>query len=137
MRAQNDAARAKALADDLSKRFPEDIEVQFDFLPTLGAQLALSRNNPSKAIELLQAGAPTELGAISGLFPVFVRGKAYLGAHQGSEAATEFQRILDHWGIVRNDPIEMAVSVLACVTAQRMRHLIPAFDAGQKSRSRK
>ena len=58
-----DAARAQALADDLAKRFPEDTVVQFNYLPTLHAQLALSRNDASKAIELLQAAAPYELGS--------------------------------------------------------------------------
>jgi len=98
-----DAARAKALADGLAKRFPEDTGVRFGCLPTIYAQLALSRNDPSKAIELLQAAAPTELG-LGGLYPAYVRGEAYLTARQGSEAAAEFQKILDHRGIVGNYP---------------------------------
>ena len=56
-----DAARAQALADDLAKRFPEDTIVHFNYLPTIRAQLALNRNDPSKAIEILQAAAPYEL----------------------------------------------------------------------------
>jgi eukaryotic-like serine/threonine-protein kinase len=100
-----DEARAVALADDLAKRFPEDTAVRFYYLPTVHAQLALNRNDASKAIDLLQAAAPTELGGISGLFPAFVRGKAYLAAHQVKEAAAEFQKIIDHRGIVGNDPI--------------------------------
>ena len=109
-----DAARAQALADDLAKRFPEDTVVQFNYLPTLHAQLALSRTDASKAIEVLQAvqqtgigvrNAPYELGSYGALCPVFVRGEAYLAAHQGSEAAAEFQKILDHRGIVLNEPI--------------------------------
>src|SRR5207244_5017337 len=88
--------------------------VQFNYLPTLHAQLALSRTDASKAIEVLQAvqqtgigvrNAPYELGSYGALCPVFVRGEAYLAAHQGSEAAAEFQKILDHRGILLNEPI--------------------------------
>jgi DNA-binding winged helix-turn-helix (wHTH) protein/predicted Zn-dependent protease len=106
-----DTARAQVLADDLAKRFPEDTNVQFNYLPTLRAQLALSRNDPSKAIEALKAAAPYELGTPGNgefspaLYPVYVRGETYLAAHQGSEAAVEFQKILDHRGVVQNGPI--------------------------------
>ena len=109
-----DAGRAQALADDLGKRFPEATIVQFNYLPTLHAQLALSRTDASKAIEVLQAvqqtgigvrNAPYVLGSYGALCPVFVRGEAYLAAHQGSEAVAEFQKILDHRGIVLNEPI--------------------------------
>jgi eukaryotic-like serine/threonine-protein kinase len=101
------AARAQALADDLGKRFPENTVVQFNYLPTLHAQIALSRNDTSKAIEALQAAGPYELGNVGSfsLYPVSVRGEAYLAAHQGREAAAEFQKILDHRGIVVNEPI--------------------------------
>ncbi len=107
-----DASRAQALADDLGKHFPEDTVVQFNYLPTLHAQLALRRNDSSKAITDLQSAAPYELGSpISGgafspaLYPVYVRGEAYLAEHQGSEAAAEFQKILDQRGVVLNEPI--------------------------------
>ena len=107
-----DDARAKALADDLDKRFPEDTIVQFNYLPTLRAKLALNKGNAAEAIESLRAAAPYELGvSTSGpfnwtaMYPVFVRGEAYLAARQGSEAAAEFQKILDHPGIVLNQPI--------------------------------
>lgn len=98
-------SRAQALADDLGKRFPEDTIVQFIYLPTLHAQLALNHNDASKAIEALQAAAPYELGAWGGLYPVYVRGEAYLAAHRGNEAAAEFQKILDHREIVLNSSI--------------------------------
>ena len=106
-----DAARAQALAEDLAKRFPEDTLVQFNYLPTLHAQLALSRNNASKAIEALQAAAPYELGdpteafTFLSLYPVYVRAEAYLAGHQETGAAAEFQKILDHGGVVFNEPI--------------------------------
>ena len=88
------------LYDDLVKRFPEDTIVQFSCLPTVNAQLALGRNDPSRAIETLQAAVPYELGSqsIATLYPAYVRGPAYLAAHQGNEAAAEFQKISDHRG---------------------------------------
>jgi eukaryotic-like serine/threonine-protein kinase len=107
-----DGGRAQALSDDLSKRFPEDTIVQFNYVPTLRAKIALGRGNAAGAIESLKAAVPYELGATTGstygwtaMYPVFVRGDAYLAARQGSEAAVEFQRILDHRGIVLNAPI--------------------------------
>jgi ATP/maltotriose-dependent transcriptional regulator MalT len=100
-----DAARAQALADDLAMRFPEDTIVQFNYLPTIHAQLALDRNEASKAIETLRAATPYELGQGGGLYPVYVRGQAYLAAHRGSEAATEFQKIFDQRGVVENEPV--------------------------------
>ena len=100
-----DAVRAETLADDLDKRFPEHTIVQSYYLPTLRAQLALSRDDPSRAVEVLQAAAPYELSSSGALFPVYVRGESYLAAHRGNEAAAEFQKILDHRGIVVNAPI--------------------------------
>jgi tetratricopeptide (TPR) repeat protein len=100
-----DAARAQVLADDLARRFPEDTVVQFNYLPTIQAQLALVSNDASKAIGTLQSAAPYELGSIGTLYPVYVRGQAYLAGHQGNEAAAEFQKILDHRGVVQNAPI--------------------------------
>ncbi len=102
-----DASRAQKLADDLAKRFPEATIVQFNYLPTVRAQLALGHKDTSKAIEALQAATAYELGDVgySALYPVYMRGDAYLAAHQGSEAAVEFQKILDHRGIVVNEPI--------------------------------
>jgi predicted Zn-dependent protease len=102
-----DAVRAHALADVLSQRCPDNTVVQFNFLPVLHGQLALSRNDAPAAIEALQAAATYELGDVDyvKLYPVYVRGEAYLAAHQGSEAAAEFQKILDHRGIVLNEPI--------------------------------
>ena len=106
-----DDRRAQALTDDLGKKFPESTIVQLNYLPTLRAKLALSRGNASEAIESLRAAAPYELGKISGtifwaaLYPIYVRGEAQLAAHEGVEAATEFQKILDHRGVVGNEPI--------------------------------
>jgi len=104
-----DGVRASKLADDFAKRFPNDTIVQFNYLPILRAQLSLLRNDASKAIETLDVAIPYELGSLTAapiaLYPVYVRGEAYLAAHRGSEAAAEFQKILDHRGIVLNEPI--------------------------------
>ena len=108
-----DTGRSQALAADLGKRFPQDTVVKFNYLPTIHAQIALSRRSPSRAIDALQAAAPYELGVVgdggfgTGLYPVYLRGEAYLAAHDGSEAAAEFQKILNHRGImlVLNEPI--------------------------------
>jgi eukaryotic-like serine/threonine-protein kinase len=108
-----DSSLAQTLANDLEKRFPEDTFVKFSYLPALRALFALNRNEPLKAIEFLQAAAPYELGwqasgsagFVGSLYPIYVRGDAYLAAHQGARAAVEFQKILDHRGIVGADPI--------------------------------
>jgi predicted Ser/Thr protein kinase len=102
-----EAVRAQTLADDLDKRFPEDTIVQFNYLPTIHAQLALSHNESSKAVNALQAAGPYELGNVLSfsLYPIYVRGEVYLAAHRGGDAAAEFQKILDHRGIVLNEPI--------------------------------
>lgn len=101
-----DPSRAQLLADDLARSYPNDTLVQFNFLPTIRAQIALDRHDPSRAIELLQSAAPYELSDVLAGFlgPVYVRGEAYLMAHKGVEAAGEFQKILDHRGVVANSP---------------------------------
>jgi serine/threonine protein kinase/tetratricopeptide (TPR) repeat protein len=105
-----DVAQAQKLSDDLAKRFPEDTVAQVTYLPTINAAIALAQNAPAKAIADLQAVSPYELGqpavTISlNFYPVYVRGLAYLAAHQGAQAATEFQKILDHPGIAFNEVI--------------------------------
>ena len=108
-----DSARSQILADDLEKRFGEDTSVRFSHLPALRALLALNHGDPVKAIKLLQIAVPYDLSAprssihgnFGALYPIYVRGEAYLALHQGVEAAAEFQKILDHRGIVVSDPI--------------------------------
>jgi hypothetical protein len=101
-----DSAQATRLAADLAKRFPEDTIVQFDYLPMIHAAAALQSGSATKALEALVPAAPYELGSISWvtLYPIYLRGEAYVAAHQGS-AAAEFQKILDHPGVVQNEPI--------------------------------
>jgi len=104
-------ASAPQLADDLAKRFPENTVVQYNYLPALRGQLALSCKNIREAIEVLRKAEPYELGLpgdgsfTPALYPVYVRGEAYLAVQQGTEAAIEFQKILDHRGVVVNEPI--------------------------------
>jgi class 3 adenylate cyclase/Flp pilus assembly protein TadD len=130
-----DAAKSQALGDDLAKRFPEDTNVQFNYLPTVRALLALGRNDSSKAIVALQAAAPYELGTpgsgafTPALYPVYVRGEAYLSAHQGREAAAEFQKILDQRGVVTNEPIgALAHLGLARAYALQAGFVAPGFS---------
>lgn len=102
---------AQSLADDLGRRFHEDTIVQFMFLPMIQAQLALNHGDVAKAIKVLDASAPYELGNASplnlplALYPVYVRGNAFLASHRGTEAAVEFQKILGLPGVVLNEPI--------------------------------
>jgi predicted Zn-dependent protease len=100
-----DTVRAKTLADDLAKRFPEDTLVQFNYLPSINAKLALSRKDAAKALEILQHAAPYELAYIDHGSPIYVHAEAYLAAHQGGQAAAEFQKILDHRVIIGNSPL--------------------------------
>jgi len=103
-----DTARAESLAQDLGKRYPLDTQMQSLWLPAIQAQVALNKKNPAAALNALQAASPIELGQIgfvaniSCLYHVYERGDAYLAAGQGSAAAAEFQKILDHSGIVWN-----------------------------------
>jgi serine/threonine protein kinase/tetratricopeptide (TPR) repeat protein len=103
-----DTARAESLAQDLGKRFPLDTQMRSLWLPAIHAQLALDKKNPASALTALQAASPIELGQIpfaantSCLYHVYVRGEAYLATGQGNAAAAEFQKIIDHNGIVWN-----------------------------------
>ena len=104
-----DAKNAESLAADLDKNYPQDTQVQSLWLPAINAQLALNRKNPARALSSLQAVTPPiEFGQISFvvnlscLYPTYIRAEAYLAAGQGPQAAAEFQKILDHGGIVWN-----------------------------------
>jgi tetratricopeptide (TPR) repeat protein len=106
-----DSAQATRLGADLAKHFPEDTIVQFEYLPMIHAAAALQSGSATKVIEALAPAAPYELGATSQvltgltLYPVYLRGEAYVAAHLGSAAAAEFQKILDHTCVVQNEPI--------------------------------
>jgi tetratricopeptide (TPR) repeat protein len=106
-------SKSRTLADDLEERFAEDTMVRFSYLPTIRALVALNQGQPSAAIELLHSAGRYELGYqgccsvgfVGSLYPIYVRGEASLRAQRGSEAAAEFQKILDHRGIVFADPV--------------------------------
>jgi tetratricopeptide (TPR) repeat protein len=112
-----DIARAQSIADDLDRRFPEDTSVRFNYLPTLRALAALRSSDPSRAIELLRPAVTYEFAqpgisffgaggvAFGAMYPTYVRGLAYLAVREGAEAAAEFQKILDHPGVVLEDPM--------------------------------
>jgi tetratricopeptide (TPR) repeat protein len=108
-----ESSRPQTLADDLEQRFPEDASVRFSYLPALRARIALNRRQSQRAIELTQTAISHEFGSprtaihanFGALYPVYVRGEAYLAAHQGLEAAAEFQKLIDHPGIIVSDPI--------------------------------
>jgi len=115
-----DGERARQIADDLGTRFPEDTIMRFNYLPSVRALIELDRRNPTNALQELQAAAPYELGQVPpALLPVYVRGQAYLDAHQGAQAAIEFQKILDHRGVVNNEPIGVPIDALAHVGLAR------------------
>jgi hypothetical protein len=104
-----DSTGRTRLADDLAKRFPEDTFVQSNYLPTIQAADWLGGGDAARATEALAAAARYDLGGNQTLnivlYPIYLRGEAYLTANRGSAAAAEFQRILDHPGVVRNEPI--------------------------------
>jgi eukaryotic-like serine/threonine-protein kinase len=132
-----DATSSASLAQDLNQRFSLDTQMQSLWLPAIRAQLAVDRKNPSGGINSLQAVAvPIELGQItfvnnlSCLYPTYIRGEAYLAAGQGTAAATEFQKILDHSGIVWNCWTG-ALAHLGVARANAMQtHAVQSADAG-------
>jgi serine/threonine protein kinase/Flp pilus assembly protein TadD len=103
--------KALLLADELAHRYPENTLVNSNYIPAIQAQLALIRHNPLKAIEILELAGSYELGSYGqsafspALYPVYVRGQAYLALHDGAKAAVEFEKILDHRGIALNELI--------------------------------
>jgi tetratricopeptide (TPR) repeat protein len=105
-----DAQRAETFAADLAKHFPLDTIVQFNYLPEIRGQAALAQGDAGRAIAQLEAASAYELGTPAqtiflNMYPVYVRGQAFLAAHKGQEAAAEFQRIVDTPGVVQNEPI--------------------------------
>jgi predicted Zn-dependent protease len=103
-----DTAGAEKLAAELDKTFPLDTLVERYWLPTVRAGVALERKDPNRAIELLRVASMIELSEPSQftifLCPVYVRGEAYLMLHDGKAAAAEFQKFIDHRGVVMNFP---------------------------------
>jgi eukaryotic-like serine/threonine-protein kinase len=108
-----DSSQALALADDLERRFPEDTVVRFHYVPSIRGIVALNHKDYEQVISLLRGSLPYDFGApqsgyfsyYGALYTVYVRGLAYLSEHRGAEAAAEFQKIIDHRGVVVSDPI--------------------------------
>jgi len=109
-----DSSRSEPLADDLEKRFPEDTFVKFTYVPVLRAFAALEHGKPADSLERLEIALRYELAGnglnfshlyLGGLHSAYVRGESFLATHRYAEAAAEFQKILDHRGIVGADPI--------------------------------
>jgi tetratricopeptide (TPR) repeat protein len=123
-----ESSESQRLAADLEKRFPEDTPVQFEYLPTLHALSALAHQAPSDAVNRLQRAVPYDFampgtaffGKFGGLYPAYIRGQAYLAAGRGQEAAAEFQKVLNHRGVVLADPI----GALARLQLGRAYHLL-------------
>jgi serine/threonine protein kinase/tetratricopeptide (TPR) repeat protein len=105
-----ETARAKAIADELEKTYPSQTVLRVYWLPTIKAALQLNANNSSQALVFLEAAAPYELGQppqlqLGTIYPAYLRGQAQLMAHNGPAAAAEFQKFLDHRGLVLNFPL--------------------------------
>jgi len=116
--AVGDSIKSRVLVDDLNQRFPEDTCVRFTYLPVVRARMALNRGNSSEAIELLKKAEPYDIaftcswfGSFGSLYAPYVRGEAYLASHRYAEAAAEFQKVLDHPGIVFVDPIRVMAHI--------------------------
>ena len=117
--------KAAEVADLLKSRYPEDTVAKFNYLPTIYAAIALDDIDPGRAIEFLKAATPDELGLAGGtsystyMYPVYLRGLAYLEVKQGDAAAAEFQKILNWPGVVANEPIG-ALAHLQLARARKM-----------------
>ena len=107
-----DAATARKLADGLEKRYPLNTPFNGYWLPTIRAAIDLSGKAPANAVEVLEAASPYELGqpdptvGLGGLlYPPYLRGQAYLQLGKGLQAAAEFQKLIDNWGVLQNAPL--------------------------------
>jgi predicted Zn-dependent protease len=126
------------MADELEKQNPVNTVIVGYWLPTIRAAIEINRNNPAKAIELLQAATSYELGISptqaefgAFLYPAYVRGQAYLLLRQGSEAAAEFQKFLDR-GLVANCPLG-ALAYLGLARAYALQGEIAKAKAAYKN----
>lgn len=122
-------AQAEALVKNLEDQFPEDTLARFNYLPALRAKLALARGQSAEALSILKTATPWQYGVTrssalgwTSMYPIYVRGEAYLAMHEGRKAAAEFQKVLDHPGLALNFPIGPLARL------QRARALLDAGD---------
>jgi len=126
-----DAPRAKALIRELESKNPSYTILKSYWLPTLKASLEVQSGNAESALSLLQTAAPYELGEasyISNMYPTYLRGQAYLLAHDAGAAAAEFKKLRDHPGIVQND----ALGALSRLQLARAKAAMGDEDAARK-----
>ena len=102
-----DTHRARKLAEELEESYPANTILKLYWLPTIYAAIELNKSNWSQALADLEAAAPYELGVppplqVGTLYPAYLRGQAYLLAHNGAAAVVELQKLLDHRGTVQN-----------------------------------
>ncbi len=130
-----EATKAEALADKLDKEYREDTQVQATYVPTLRALVALDKNNPRRALDLLEANRPYEFAIpplafnhyYGNMYPIYVRGLVYVAMRRAGEAAVEFGRLLAHPALAAGDPVDAAAR----------RQLARALDlAGDKTKAR-
>jgi eukaryotic-like serine/threonine-protein kinase len=105
-----DSAKATRMAEDLARRFPQATSIQLHYLPMIHGASAMQSGKGAEAVQAFTAAEPYELGSprwmnYIRLYPVYLHGQACLAARQSAQAAAEFQKILDHPGIVANEPI--------------------------------
>jgi len=125
------ADRAQSLASQLDKDFPDDTFVQSLYLPSIRGAIALKQKDAARALQALEAARPYEIGIAGGLVPVYIRGLAYLQTNDGQNAAIEFQKIIDHPGVVLNAPIGPLASLQmgrAYVVQGKPAKAKPAYD---------
>lgn len=130
-----ESSAAQRLVEEMSRRFPQDSFFNASWLPMTHAALAIHRDNPARAVELLQPAARAELGTNAALWPAYVRGLAYLAQGAGNEALAEFQKILDHKGVLAPkdfNPVAMTLYPLAYIGRARA-----SARAGNVEESRK
>jgi hypothetical protein len=124
-----DFAGAQKAIEDLDQDYPQGTMVQNLHLADIRAALQLDRNDPSSAVQTLEAAEPYELGGNRTLYPAYIRGMAYLMAKKGQEAAAEFQKLLDHRGLVNNS----VLGALAHVQLARAKAMSGDKEAARKS----
>jgi serine/threonine protein kinase/tetratricopeptide (TPR) repeat protein len=117
--ATGDSARAQSIHDELAKKVPENTVIQGIYLPILQALIEAGKGNFQGTVDQLQPVAKYEDGTAAGLDPAYMRGEAYLGLKKGTEAAAEFQKVIDHPGLVGTSQI----GALAHLGLARARYL--------------